>query len=78
MNKYKNESNKYYCPKINRIAKINFKYLLIYNPITDQVIKEIKISFDCDKKYKCRICKESCNLISFNWKECANPQCIYS
>jgi len=78
MQKYKTQSTRYYCQKVSSIVKISSKFLIIDGSVIDEVDKNVQVSFDCDQKFKCGICNESCRLISFNWKACINPQCIHS
>lgn len=74
--KYKTQSTLYYCKKIESEVKTDSRILILSNSDTQRVVQRVRISFDCDKKFKCGISKESCKLISFNWKDCINPQCV--
>jgi len=79
--KYKKQISKYYCRKINALVKIRRQILILNNfnsKNENHSIREIPIFFDCDEKLKCGICKDACKIISFDWKKCGNPLCIYS
>jgi len=73
---YKTQSTLYYCQKIKLEVNTSSRILMLCNSDIERVVQGVRISFDCDKKFKCKISKDSCNLISFNWNDCINPQCV--
>ena len=78
MDNYRTQSTRFYCLKLGAIVKTSSRSLVLRGGVLDKAAIEVGISFDCEQKFKCGICRESCKLISFNWKECINPQCIHS
>ena len=76
--KYITQSTLYYCQKIESEVKTSSRILMLCNSDVERVFQSVRISFECDKKFKCGISKESCKSISFNWKDCINPQCVHA
>lgn len=73
---YISESRVYFCKKAESEVNVTSKILILADSVTGEVYNKVRVSFDCNQKFKCGIDHDSCKLVSFNWLNCINPICI--